>query len=54
MIHHTYDVPSTLSWGWESKLTERPDDSLVLQMTNIAPWGEEDRAVRMLFARIKS
>jgi hypothetical protein len=24
-------------------------DNLVLQMTNIAPWGEEARAVRMTF-----
>jgi len=24
---------------------------LVLQMTNVAPWGEEVRAVRMVFTR---
>ncbi len=52
-IKHTYDVPSNPSWSWQSKLTERPDGSLVLQMTNIAPWGEEDRAVRMVFSRVK-
>ena len=51
---HTYDVPSIPSWGWQSKLSERPDGSLVLQMTNIAPWGEESRAVRMIFFQVKS
>lgn len=33
-------------WHWRIKLAERPDGTLVLQMTNIAPWGEETRAVR--------
>ena len=53
-VKHTYQVPSNPSWGWQSKLTERPDGTLVLQMTNIAPWGEEGRAVRMIFSRTKS
>ncbi len=48
-VINTYDVPSNPSWGWQSKLSERPDNTLVLQMTNIAPWGEEGRAVRMVF-----
>ena len=51
---HTYEVPSSPSWGWQSKLSERPDGSLVLQMTNIAPWGEEGRAVRLIFFQVKS
>ena len=35
-------------WGWRIALVYRaPMDNLVLQMTNIAPWGEEARAVRM-------
>ena len=35
-------------WGWRMGLNLRtPSDELVLQMTNIAPWGEEVRAVRM-------
>lgn len=48
---HYYEVPNNPNWGWRSKLSERPDGSLVLQMTNIAPWDEEGRAVRMLFTR---
>ena len=43
-------------WGWRMMLSLRPPfagapESLVLQMTNIAPWGEEARAVRMVAAR---
>lgn len=39
-------------WGWRIALCLRaPTDELVLQMTNIAPWGEEVRAVRMISAR---
>lgn len=48
-IAHAYEVPGSPAWGWRSILSERPDASLVLQMTNIAPWGEEGRAVRMIF-----
>ncbi|OMH33855.1 hypothetical protein [Motiliproteus sp. MSK22-1] len=47
-----YEVPSSPSWGWRSKLSERPNGDLVLQMTNIAPWGEEGRAVRMIFTSV--
>jgi hypothetical protein len=53
-VKHSYEVPSSPSWGWQSKLTERPDGTLVLQMTNVAPWGEGGRAVRMIFSRVKS
>lgn len=43
-------------WGWRLLLSLRPafegmPESLVLQMTNIAPWGEEARAVRMITQR---
>jgi len=39
-------------WGWRIGLVRRtPTDELVLQMTNIAPWGEETRAVRMTCTR---
>ena len=48
-IIHEYEVAGSPSWGWRTKLVERTDGSLVLQMTNIAPWGEEGRAVRMVF-----
>lgn len=47
----TYEVPESPDWGWQIKLSERPDSTLVLQMTNITPWGEEGRAVRMVFSR---
>lgn len=50
-ISHEYEVPDSPSWGWRSMLSERPDGSLVLQMTNITSWGEEGRAVRMVFNR---
>lgn len=39
-------------WGWRIGLSLRtPTGQLVLQMTNIAPWGEEARAVRMAGTR---
>ena len=39
-------------WGWRIALFVRaPTGELVLQMTNIAPWGEETRAVRMACRR---
>ncbi|MEM9805119.1 MAG: hypothetical protein AAF959_07540 [Cyanobacteria bacterium P01_D01_bin.56] len=46
-----YSYGDSPAWGWCSKLSQRPDGSLVLQMTNIAPWGEEGRAVRMVLKR---
>ena len=39
------------TWGWRITLSQRPGGELVLQMTNVAPWGEEGRAVRMVCAR---
>ena len=40
------------TWGWRINLCFRePTGELVLQMTNIAPWGEEARAVRMVGKR---
>jgi hypothetical protein len=43
-------------WGWRLIVSLRPPyggapESLVLQMTNIPPWGEEARAVRMVSVR---
>jgi hypothetical protein len=38
-------------WGWRIGLYLRPTDELVLLMTVITPWGEEGRAVRMVFRR---
>ena len=40
------------AWRWRTGLSLRtPTDELVLQMTNVAPWGEEARAVRMICSR---
>ncbi|MEZ5419306.1 MAG: hypothetical protein R2708_18480 [Vicinamibacterales bacterium] len=44
------------AWGWRLLLSLRPasdgaPEALVLQMVNIAPWGEETRAVRMIATR---
>lgn len=39
-------------WGWRVAVCLRePTAELVIQMTNIAPWGEEARAVRMVCQR---
>jgi hypothetical protein len=41
-----------MDWGWRIAVALRdPTDELVLQMTNVAPWGEEVRAVRMVCQR---
>ena len=46
-VHGRYGPSS--EWGWRTALSLRtPTGELVLQMTNIAPWGEEARAVRMV------
>ena len=45
---YSYPAGTGPDWQWRIKLSQRPDDSVVLQMTNIAPWGEEARAVRVL------
>lgn len=40
-------------WGWRIGLSLRaPTGELVLQMTNVTPWGEEGRAVRMIGSRL--
>jgi hypothetical protein len=39
-------------WRWRIAHCQRtPTNELVLQMTNVAPWGEEARAVRMVWSR---
>lgn len=48
---YSYPAPPGPDWGWRIELSQRPDSTLVLQMTNIAPWGEETRAVRMIFTQ---
>ena len=53
-VRHEYEVDDAPNWAWRTILSVRPDGALVLQMTNIAPWGEEGRAVRMVFYRENS
>jgi hypothetical protein len=53
-VEYSYPAGSGPDWFWRIKLSQRPDESLVLQMTNITPWGEEGRAVRMVFSQRKS
>jgi hypothetical protein len=47
----TYPAPEGPPWGWRISLALRPTGELVLQMTNITPWGERGRAVRMVCTR---
>jgi hypothetical protein len=50
-VFGTYAAGDGPDWGWRIILTHRPSDELVLQMTNVTPWGEEARAVRMVCSR---
>lgn len=50
-VEYSYPAGSGPDWYWRIKLSQRPDESLVLQMTNITPWGEEGRAVRMILSQ---
>jgi hypothetical protein len=49
--YYTFSAGSGPDWGWRLALAQRPSGELVLQMTVIKPWGEENRAVRMVFTR---
>jgi hypothetical protein len=51
VLQYAYPVSAGADWRWRTTLSERPSGELVLQMTNVAPWGEEQRAVRMVFTR---
>lgn len=50
-VFGTYPAPDGPAWGWRIILAHRPTGELVLQMTNVTPWGEEGRAVRMICKR---
>lgn len=50
-FEYDYPAPPDPDWGWRIHLSRRPGGELVLQMTNITSWGEEARAVRMVFTR---
>ena len=48
----TYSYGGSPPWGWRITVSRRPEsDELVVQMTNICPWGEDGRAVRMIARR---
>lgn len=52
----TYSAGEGAPWGWRILVSHRPSlegapEAVVLQMTNVAPWGEETRAVRMVATR---
>lgn len=52
----TYAAGDGPPWGWRITVCRRPamegaPEALVLQMTNVAPWGEDSRAVRMTATR---
>jgi hypothetical protein len=50
-LFYTYPAGDGTDWGWRTTLALRPTGELLLQMTNVMPWGEEQRAVRMVLAR---
>lgn len=51
-VKGTYTWEGSPPWGWRIYVSRRPEsDELVLQMTNITPWGEDVRAVRMICRR---
>lgn len=50
-LTYNYSAGGT-DWGWNIRLSLRPNEQLVVQMTNIAPWGEEARAMRMIMERV--
>ena len=51
VVEYTYQDAEGADWGWRMGLSQRPSGELVLQMTIVAPWGEEGRAVRMVLNR---
>ena len=51
-VEYDYPAPPGPDWSWRLRLAQRPDGQLVLQMTNITPWGEEGRAFRMILAPV--
>lgn len=46
---YAYTADPDPIWHWRIVVFQRPDGSLVIQMTNIPPWGEESPAARLVF-----
>lgn len=54
LFHVQYAYGPQGDWGWRAGLFLRaPTGELVLQMTNVTPWGEESRAVRMVCTKVE-
>lgn len=56
-VQGSYAAGDGPPWGWRIILAHRPavfglTEALVLQMINIAPWGEQVRAVRMTGVKV--
>ena len=47
----TYEASEGPPWGWRVSIARRASGELVLQMTNIMPWGEYERAARMVVSK---
>jgi Protein of unknown function (DUF1579) len=45
-------TPPGPRWGWRTEIEQPDDDTLVIVMTNIAPDGEEAKAVEVRYARV--
>lgn len=50
-VRGTYPAPEGPPWGWRTIVSLRPTGELVLQMINVCPWGEEQRAVELVATR---
>ena len=51
-VFGTYEAGDGPPWGWRIAISQRPGGGeIVIQMTNVKPWGEDGRAVRMVAKR---
>lgn len=48
---YAYPAQEGADWHWRVGMAMRPNAVLILQMTSIPSWGEEQRAVRMTLTR---
>ncbi|MCZ2112122.1 MAG: DUF1579 domain-containing protein [Dehalococcoidia bacterium] len=51
-VSGSYPAPEGPDWGWRITLRREADNSLVLDMTNITPDGEESPAVHVTYAPV--
>ncbi len=50
-VNGYYEAPPDPDWGWRIAVEIRGENSIALVMHNISPAGQEDLAVRAVFAR---